>query len=45
MFVADMELVPGVYQIKFVVDGIWQTAQEWPTEGDGLDANNLLIVE
>lgn len=45
VFVADMELVPGVYQIKFVVDGIWQTAQEWPTEGDGLDANNLLIVE
>ena len=45
VFVADMELVPGVYLIKFVVDGIWQTAQEWPTEGDGLDANNLLIVE
>jgi len=45
LFVAEMELIPGTYQIKFVVDGIWQTAQEWPTEGSGLDANNLLIVE
>ena len=45
VFVADMNLVAGTYEIKFVVDGIWQTAQEWPTTGDGLDANNLLIVE
>ena len=45
VFVAEMNLVPGHYQIKFVVDGIWQTAAEWPTEGFGLDANNILVVE
>ena len=45
VFVADMMLVSGTYEIKFVVDGVWQTAPEWATTGDGLDANNLLVVE
>ena len=26
VFVADMKLLKGTYEIKFVVDGIWQTA-------------------
>jgi hypothetical protein len=45
VFVADLMLVSGTYEIKFVVDGIWQTAPEWATTGDGLGANNLLVVE
>lgn len=45
VFVADMMLVSGTYEIKFVVDGVWQTAPDWATTGDGLDANNLLVVE
>ena len=45
VFVADLMLVSGTYEIKFVVDGIWQTAPEWATTGDGLGANNILVVE
>jgi len=45
VFVADLMLISGTYEIKFVVDGIWQTAPDWATSGDGLDANNLLVVE
>lgn len=45
VFVADLKLIAGTYEIKFVVDGIWQTAPEWATSGEGLDANNLLVVE
>lgn len=45
VFVADLNLIPGTYEIKFVVDGIWQTAPQWATSGEGLDANNLLVVE
>lgn len=45
VFVADLMLVSGTYEIKFVVDGIWQTAPDWATTGDGLGANNLLVVE
>lgn len=45
VFVADLMLVKGTYEIKFVVDGIWQTAPDWATNGEGLDANNILVVE
>ena len=45
VFVADLMLTTGTYEIKFVVDGIWQTAPEWATTGEGLGANNLIVVE
>jgi hypothetical protein len=45
VFVADLMLTSGTYEIKFVVDGIWQTAPEWATTGEGLGANNLIVVE
>jgi len=45
IFIADLSLIPGTYEIKFVVDGVWQTAPDWATTGSGLDANNLLVVE
>lgn len=33
------------YEVKFVVDGNWQLAPSWPVVGDGLSANNLLVVD
>ncbi|CAK7344039.1 unnamed protein product [Dovyalis caffra] len=33
------------YEIKFLVDGEWQLSPEYPTVGEGLTENNLLIVE
>ncbi|GMH20359.1 hypothetical protein Nepgr_022200 [Nepenthes gracilis] len=38
-------LRPGRYEIKFMVDGEWQLSPEFPTVGEGLMENNLLIVE
>ncbi|XAR51461.1 hypothetical protein NMG60_11006094 [Bertholletia excelsa] len=38
-------LRPGRYEIKFLVDGQWQLSPEFPTVGEGLMENNLLIVE
>ena len=33
-------------QIKFLVDGQWRLAQDWPrTPGDALTANNTIYVE
>ena len=31
VFVADMMLVSGTYEIKFVVDGVCKTAPDWAT--------------
>ena len=33
------------YEIKFLVDGEWQLSPEFPTVGEGLMENNLLIVK
>ncbi|GMI85572.1 Protein targeting to starch [Hibiscus trionum] len=38
-------LRPGRYEIKFLVDGEWHLSPEYPTTGEGLIKNNLLIVE
>ncbi|KAJ4706921.1 5'-AMP-activated protein kinase-related [Melia azedarach] len=44
-FSATLMLRPGRYEIKFLVDGEWQLSPEFPTVGEGLMKNNLLIVE
>ncbi|KAI4299584.1 hypothetical protein L6164_033029 [Bauhinia variegata] len=38
-------LRPGRYEIKFLVDGEWKLSPEFPTTGEGLTKNNLLVVE
>ena len=37
-------LRPGTYLVKFKVDGEWRLAREWPSSGEGFDANNVLTV-
>ncbi|KAJ4797985.1 PROTEIN TARGETING TO STARCH (PTST) [Rhynchospora pubera] len=44
-FSTTLKLRPGRYEIKFLVDGEWQLSPEFPTTGEGLLENNLLIVE
>ncbi|KAI3462617.1 hypothetical protein Pfo_019280 [Paulownia fortunei] len=44
-FSTTLMLRPGRYEIKFLVDGEWQLSPEFPTAGEGLMQNNLLIVE
>ncbi|KAK1324437.1 hypothetical protein QJS10_CPA01g01515 [Acorus calamus] len=44
-FSTTLSLRPGRYQIKFMVDGEWQLSPEYPTVGEGLTKNNLLVVE
>ncbi|EXC20647.1 hypothetical protein L484_027204 [Morus notabilis] len=44
-FSTTLPLRPGRYEIKFLVDGEWQLSPEFPTVGEGLMQNNLLIVE
>jgi hypothetical protein len=31
--------------MKFLVDGEWQISPEFPTSGEGLMENNVLVVE
>nr|XP_043617585.1 protein PTST, chloroplastic [Erigeron canadensis] len=44
-FSTSIMLRPGRYEIKFLVDGEWLLSQDYPTVGEGLMENNLLIVE
>lgn len=44
-FSTTLMLRPGRYEIKFLIDGEWQLSPEFPTVGEGLTKNNLLIVE
>jgi hypothetical protein len=43
-FSTELLLRPGVYEVKFMVDGRWQLASEWPLTGRD-PVNNLLVVE
>ncbi|KAL2897443.1 Protein PTST chloroplastic [Bienertia sinuspersici] len=47
LFSASLLLRPGRrrYEIKFLVDGEWKISPEYPTIGEGLTENNLLVVE
>ncbi|CAI5474537.1 unnamed protein product [Closterium sp. Yama58-4] len=44
-FSTVLKLRPGRYEIKFLVDGEWRVATEWPTVGHGMLENNVLTVE
>ncbi|XP_021766198.1 protein PTST, chloroplastic-like isoform X2 [Chenopodium quinoa] len=44
-FSTNLLLRPGRYEIKFLVDGEWKISSEFPTIGEGLQENNLLVVE
>ncbi|XP_062150756.1 protein PTST, chloroplastic isoform X2 [Alnus glutinosa] len=44
-FSTTLMLRPGRYEIKFLVDGEWHLSPEYPTVGEGLLKNNLLIVK
>ncbi|XP_024977946.1 protein PTST, chloroplastic [Cynara cardunculus var. scolymus] len=44
-FSTSIMLRPGRYEIKFLVDGEWLLSPDYPTVGEGLLENNLLIIE
>ncbi|XP_076909233.1 protein PTST, chloroplastic-like [Bidens hawaiensis] len=44
-FSTSLMLRPGRYEIKFLVDGEWLLSPEYPTVGEGLMENSLLVVE
>ncbi|XP_042034259.1 protein PTST, chloroplastic-like [Salvia splendens] len=44
-FSATLMLRPGRYEIKFLVDGEWKLSADFPTAGEGMMQNNLLVVE
>eukprot|EP00898_Chlorokybus_atmophyticus_P009179 jgi/Chlat1/9262/Chrsp99S09295 len=44
-FRTTLRLRPGRYHIKFVVDGDWRVVGDWPIEGEGYLANNVLVVQ
>jgi hypothetical protein len=44
LFTASLQLLPGSYEIKFLVDSQWRLAADWPHTGEGDSANNLLVV-
>ena len=45
-FSTELLLRPGVYEVKFMVDGRWQLAPDWPmSSGDPVSSNNILVVE
>jgi len=43
-FSATLHLLPGSYAVKFLVDGVFQVAPDWPIVGEGLAANNEIVV-
>ena len=43
-FTGEARLPPGTYLVKFKVDDEWRLAREWPSSGEGFDANNVLTV-
>ena len=43
-FRCDAALPPGEYQVKFLVDGEWRTTDDWPSVGEGLQRNNVLVI-
>ncbi|KAJ7566465.1 hypothetical protein O6H91_02G104300 [Diphasiastrum complanatum] len=45
VFTTTLNLRPGRYEIKFIVEGIWRLSPQLPTVGEGTTINNLLLVE
>lgn len=44
-FEGNITLKPGRYLVKFLVDGEWRLAPDWPTQDVEGDTNNVLVVE
>ncbi|XP_062224655.1 LOW QUALITY PROTEIN: protein PTST, chloroplastic-like [Phragmites australis] len=44
-FSATLNLRPGRYEIKFLVDGEWRLSPEYPNSGKGLTQNNILVIK
>ena len=46
MYTTDLYLYPGTYQIKYIVNGEnWVIDENAPTWGEGLERNNVIVVE
>jgi len=46
LFEVDAQMLPGTYEVKFLVDGQWRLSDVWPMSSpDWLSANNLLTVD
>ncbi|KAG2496876.1 hypothetical protein HYH03_005275 [Edaphochlamys debaryana] len=43
-FEGEVPLLPGRYRVKFLVDGGWRLASDWPTENDELGETNSVLV-
>lgn len=43
-FVLTRPLLPGSYQYKFIIDGVWSASLDHPTVQDGNNINNVVIV-
>lgn len=44
-FQGELSLLPGTYRIKFLVDGEWRPARDWPTDIDELgETVNVVTV-
>lgn len=44
-FQGDIKLVPGRYQVKFLVNGQWRNAPDWPIIQSQHGTNNVLQVD
>ncbi|TVU33505.1 hypothetical protein EJB05_25328 [Eragrostis curvula] len=44
-FSTTLNLRPGRYEIKFLVDEEWRLSAEYPIAGEGMMQNNILVVE
>ncbi|GMH42088.1 hypothetical protein BSKO_10007 [Bryopsis sp. KO-2023] len=45
-FTAELHLLPGTYEVKFLVDDGWKTAPDWPmVVSSSGDTNNILVVD
>lgn len=44
-FQSLVEFLKLRYEMKFLVDGEWQISPEFPTSGEGMMENNVLVVE
>ncbi|KAK9821396.1 hypothetical protein WJX74_009247 [Apatococcus lobatus] len=42
-FQASLQLLPGDYRVKFLVDGEWRLASDWPTAIDSEGSENLVL--
>lgn len=44
VFVISLQLYPGRYEIKFIVDGVWKVDPQRPVVYNNGFENNLLMI-